>query len=454
MMSIRVLLILLLTTSQVCSQSGIDRVLADPLLGSASISISLLDIASGDEVYEHHAGTALIPASTLKVVTAITALQQLGPDYRWHTDIGYVGDLLDDGTLDGDLYIVGSGDPCLGSDRIAGYPSAERLMDLLSHEIGRQVTCITGDIVIDTRYDVTSYTPERYWLYEDLGNYYGSVSYALNIGENLYELYLDRSAGRGGRATVSYSSPPLLRMQWSSSVEIDANSSGDHAYLLAGPGQYTARVVGSIPAGKGPFAIKGALPDPPRHFGEQLSIGLRHAGIDHRGVAVRRSALDYQTITRIKSPPLSDVVTIALHRSHNLYTEALYEILTRSGHVLPDLGAGSRVVDACGLSPSNRVSSKSLASYLANLGLPSDDVLSVLPQSGVSGSLRYLLTEPPYKGHIYAKSGSMTGVLCYAGYLDTPTGWKAFAMMINGCGSEVADIKPIAEQIIKELYHM
>ena len=112
---------------------SLESFLADPAFTPASIGICITDVATGETLVSHNDRQAIIPASTVKVITSATALRLLGSDYRTSTTVGYTGQIDSAGTLHGTLVIRGGGDPSLGSaygsrpvsfttDCICGFP--------------------------------------------------------------------------------------------------------------------------------------------------------------------------------------------------------------------------------------------------------------------------------------------------------------------------------------------
>src|SRR5207247_3818486 len=96
----------------------IDSLLSAPETRQARWGVLIVDPARGDTLYSHDAGKLLVPASNLKIVTSAVALDALGPDFRYATPIVARGDIRS-GTLDGDLLVIGRGDPTV-SDHVAG----------------------------------------------------------------------------------------------------------------------------------------------------------------------------------------------------------------------------------------------------------------------------------------------------------------------------------------------
>src|SRR5882757_1631155 len=98
-------------------QTAFNRLQADSQCNYASVSLTVLDTKTGEQVFAANPNMGLATASTLKIITSITAFNILGADFKYQTQLGYVGDITADGTLNGDVIIKGAGDPTLGSWR-------------------------------------------------------------------------------------------------------------------------------------------------------------------------------------------------------------------------------------------------------------------------------------------------------------------------------------------------
>ena len=435
-----------------CHGAGVAQdlssIIDQPALAGATVGIHAVSLSSGKVIVSHDADRLMIPASTQKILTGITALRHLGADYQIETRIAYSGDITTDGTVTGDLIITGNYDPTLGSDRLKGSPDLDQLLELLGDKISQKVSCIDGNIIIVSP-PAADYHPHRYWLYEDLGNYYGSPAYPINIQENTYRISMSRHTQVGHDCHIKSIEPSDLGIEVNSAVTIGARGSGDQAYILGSPGDYDVTVVGTLPPGTTAYTIKGSMPDPPAYFARRLHETIDDQGVKSQGHEVVRS-YDRQTttLTTIESPRLADIIATIHKKSNNLYTEALYNHLSR-----PELklSKGHKMVDACGLSPMNRISAQQLTTFLSK-EKPTTTILRTLPVAGKSGTMRNLLTDAPYRGNIYAKSGSMSGVLCYAGYMQDGSDWIAFAVMINGFDQKTKPVKPIAEQVMQAIY--
>ncbi|NNE27675.1 MAG: D-alanyl-D-alanine carboxypeptidase/D-alanyl-D-alanine-endopeptidase, partial [Saprospiraceae bacterium] len=176
---------------QLCSQTiqstaGIDRFVQDKDLVNANISISVNDAEDGTLIVGYRPHKVLVPASSLKLLTTLTALKILGEDFKFESLLQYSGEIKADGTLVGDLYFVGSGDPSFGSDRLKGCDSFEQALNKIVDFIKQAgITCIKGEIIIDESI-FDSYPVAPSWQWNDLGNYYASGAWGINVNENLY----------------------------------------------------------------------------------------------------------------------------------------------------------------------------------------------------------------------------------------------------------------------------
>ncbi len=139
------------------------------------------------------------------------------------------------------------------------------------------ISKIEGNIVGDASIFDSQLIPDT-WIWEDMGNYYGSGACGLNINENFYKLYFKPNAV-GKLATVLRTEPEIPEITFSNEMETGSASSGDQGYIFGAPFTYNRTLRGSIPAGRSEFAIKGALPNPPLQCASWLKNALEKVGI-------------------------------------------------------------------------------------------------------------------------------------------------------------------------------
>ncbi|HDR52849.1 MAG TPA: D-alanyl-D-alanine carboxypeptidase/D-alanyl-D-alanine-endopeptidase, partial [Mariniphaga anaerophila] len=163
--------------SSLMAQTGFEKqmhhFLTHPDYKNASVGILVSELETGNTVFKLNADKLLIPASVMKVLTSATALEILGPDYRFQTRLGYAG-IIENGTLKGDLIIIGGGDPALGSEYFSDQYFAPHFMETWAEKIrAAGIRRVDGRLILDTSlYDSEKIPPT--WVWEDMGNYYGS----------------------------------------------------------------------------------------------------------------------------------------------------------------------------------------------------------------------------------------------------------------------------------------
>ena len=169
--------ILVFLTNSCYSQLGLDAYMQtwrnQITTKHANVGVSVRTIDGNQPLYDYNGQLSLVPASSLKLLTTLIAIEEIGKNKRYETYLAYDGQLDPDGTLQGNLYIIGSGDPTLGSDRIPGTPSRRTLLSNIYESINELgITCIDGNIVADESiFDAYPIAPS--WQWNDLGNYYG-----------------------------------------------------------------------------------------------------------------------------------------------------------------------------------------------------------------------------------------------------------------------------------------
>lgn len=444
-------------------QRAVQALAADPGLRGSVVGIHVIDVASGEELASHQADLALIPASTQKLITTAAALHYLGPDHRFTTRLRAVGEIRD-GVLHGDLYLIGGGDPSLGSPYLEGVPGRRELTArwvAAARKAG--IRSVTGRVVGDGSYYGTDGVSAE-WPWSDLGNYYGAGAYGLNFHENFYFLDFNQRPGVGERPLLRGPRPRVEGLRLHNELRSGPPGSGDQAYIYGAPFGNDYFVRGSIPAGSGKFTIKGSLPDPALFAAQHLQAALGEAGIAVRlpaatdrtmGAAAFRAGL---LLDEYRSPPLSRLVDRTNLRSNNLYAEALLREINkayaREAHELAsttlitnwlgeELGldtAPVQLLDGSGLATRNFLSARFMTAFLRTQAGKPGFVRSI-PLSGRTGNMRRFLAGKATAGRVYAKSGSLNGVRCYAGYVEHPGGRRAFAVMVNNTTAEGRELR-------------
>ena len=437
----------------------------------------------GRTVAAWNANQRMIPASNLKLVTTGTALHAFGPEARFHTEIGYTGTLRD-GILEGDVYIIGHGDPTLGArDSIA--TETGRLFWLwksMLREAGIQK--IHGRIVGDgSAYEGN--LEHQSWGYDDVGTYYGAGTGALCFYENAIDLAV-QAGEEGAPVKVEQTWPETPWMHFSNYSVTGPAGTGNSLYLYTTDLAPYAELRGSFATDRKPktehFANKfGALTcayyfwKNLRETGWEVTGGYadidRSGYIRDAGFVPSEKAGTPLVLGETQSAPLKDIVRITNVRSDNFYAEAMLRAMGEQASqvalydsclvaqrvVLEDLGvvpANIQIVDGSGLSRMNYISPEWMVGYLeAMQKSPAFDAfLASLPHPG-EGTLAALLPKVEGRERIRVKSGSMDGVLCYSGYILGDDGRPriTLSIMTNHTTAPAADVRSVLARLLKLL---
>lgn len=459
------------------AQISLQQFLRTPALKHASVGVCVKDLETGKTMVAHDADKSLTPASTLKLITTATAVELLGPDYRYVTTIA----------LDADhpsrILVLGSGDPTLGTEAFDENPYAflsdwaNALKMVLPQKDAWEL------YIVDDLFGYEGISPQ--WTWEDMGNYYASGAYGISVFDNTCRIYFD-TTNRNACPKILRIDPPIKGLSFTNYLTLNI-SGRDNGYVFGAPFSYERSICGNIPAGRVSFCIKGDIPDPALLLGEKLAESLRKAGINIR--AVKTARVDYnscfcekksmpyrmgEVLCVHRSRPLCDIVREINVESNNHFTEHVFRTIgrTRNADIYSDpLKEGIDFVntfwesksistsslfmyDGCGLAPQNAVSPFllcELLSYMDNRSNYSNVFFNSLPKAGEDGTLHYFMSKTKYTGKIRAKSGSMTGVQCYAGYLMDGNKKYAFAVMVNKFNGTHAEIRRAIEKFLLSL---
>lgn len=446
----------------------VSQLLKAELMKGGKLSFTLLD-SKGTVLYSKNPDLYLTPASNLKVLSTAAALEILGKDFRFKTNLEYSGEIIN-GVLNGDIIIRGFGDPTLGSSRFDEFPDYNTVLQLCFQKIRQLgIQKINGNIIADPGAFSINTIPDG-WIWTDVGNYYGAGSGGLNFNENQYKLYF-KPGSPGQTAKVLRTEPQVPYLKFINEMKTGNPGSGDNGYIFGGTFSDVKFLKGTIPAGKEEFSIKGSIPDPAYFLAFKIKEKLSNEGIECHGTPVNLllnnidQAISSKIIYTFYSPELATIAKETNNKSVNLFAEALLNFIgykvkgygsTENGLDVLEEWLSSQgirlhpkcLVDGSGLSPGNSISSESIASLLKSQ-LNNSAFVKSLPIAGESGTIKYFCHRTSAKGKVMAKSGSFSKVLGYSGYLIGKNGnLYPFSILVNDYNGEYREIKSELEKII------
>lgn len=443
----------------VSAESPVDKFVSLNNYKHANIGILVTDLNTGSTLQEYQSEKAIIPASTMKLVTTAAALEKLGSDHRLTTRLAISGK-LEKGILKGNLIIIGGADPTLGSKKLGHEQFLQDWVQVLKE---KGIYRIEGNIIADMSC-IDSMGVNRKWTWDDIGNYYAPGIYGISYLDNTIRVKF-QSGKAGSRTWIVGTDPDVEGLIFDNQV-LSAEINSDNAYFFGIPGKNFRFSTGEIPANKKEFVVKCDLPMPGIALGKDLATSIRSEGISLNGT-IQQSFLPVkydQLIYTQLSPSLAKIVSETNHKSNNHYAEYVLKMMSLSDQrdsgtsvryspsstsaslkevdkTLHKMGLDTRslfMFDGCGLSPNNAVSPAffvRLLEYMYKKSNNRDAFVSSLPVSGRTGSMAGVLRNSRLDGKVYAKSGTIDQVKCYAGYIFDGERKYAFAIMVNNANT-------------------
>jgi serine-type D-Ala-D-Ala carboxypeptidase/endopeptidase (penicillin-binding protein 4) len=413
--------------------AAMQKLLNDTNMKHATVSLTVADASTGEIIFTHNGEVGLAPASTQKTITAAAALELLGKDFTYKTNF-YTDGKISGKVLNGNIIAVGSGDPTIGSWRYKEKKEDALINELYGALKKAGVERVTGSIIgIDKAWD--SQTLPGGWTWDDMGNYYGSGSSALNWKENQYDLIFRPGAVIGDNAAIVRTEPKLYNVKLESEVTTAAAGTGDNSSIYLAPYSNAGIVRGTIPLGT-TFKISGSVPNPSFHF-----VNILHDALLQKGIKITQQPMINNKI-EIKSQPvlytytspgMDSIVYWFLQKSVNFYGEVMMRTMgyEKKGNGETDEGvqvvrnffnqngiekSAFKIIDGSGLSPQNRVTTAGLVKVL---------------QFAKTRSWydAYYAGFPTFNG-MKLKSGSIGGSRAFAGYHTSKSGQSFICSMI------------------------
>jgi PBP4 family serine-type D-alanyl-D-alanine carboxypeptidase len=501
--------------AQTTSQAGdpranlaerVQKIMGRPEFKHSMFGIAFYSLDDERMVFAHNPDKIFIAASTTKLLTEGTALQLLGADFRFHTRLYRTGPIIADGTLQGDLVLVASGDPNLSNRvrpgdqlafenvdhsydaspdtrAVAGDPLIV-LRQLAAKVAAKGIKRITGRVLIDA-----TLFPEGE---RELGT--GVVISPIVVNDNLVDVVITPGAQVGSPTTVQIS-PATSYVRF---VNKSTTQAGDtrasirwSSDVTEADGSHTVTISGVFPAGKAGILYSYAVPEPSRYAQVTFVEALRAQGVTMPLPAAsvqrefRGSAAAYtnaNVIAEHVSPPFTEEAKVTLKVSQNLHASSapyfVKAILAKDDSAKTGFDLERELLKRAGLDVSGaqqtdgaggdaRYSPDFMVHYLAYMSKqPSFDAFfRALPVLGRDGTLWNIQPSSPAAGHVNAKTGTLgnydalnRGLLItakgLAGYMTTPSGKRyAIAAYVNNVpvSLDPDDVARIAGQAMGEI---
>ncbi len=429
----------------------------------AFIGVQVKSMKHGDILYTHNESNLFTPASTLKILTAEAALMYLGPDYTFQTKLMTNAKSTANGIVDGDVYLVHSGDPSL-----TYYDLTDMMVSLKS----QQIQGITGHVYVDnTAYDQDNFGPG--WFWKDRQYCYSAPINASIINHNCISIGITPAKTIGSRALVIQS--PRFFYAGINNTVITKSAGARSCHLsLNSTDSNIITMDGCMPRGHYSRGGSVVINNIVKYNESLLQNSFRRFGINVAdGVDAKTAPSDLTPLATHESKPLHLLINKMLKESDNIIAGSLFKKMgelysrqpgswsngaTALKQILAQASVNTsqmRALDGSGLSRSDQITPSQMMQvldYAFHNYATSYEFISALPIAGVDGTLKYRLHNVAWK--VRAKTGTMskTGIIALAGYAVSKDREPiAFVIMINGRSSNIWKYRDIEDRIVTAL---
>jgi serine-type D-Ala-D-Ala carboxypeptidase/endopeptidase (penicillin-binding protein 4) len=445
-------------TGAITSRPGLEKV---------KLAFAVRDLSSGQDLAALEPDRGMTLASNAKLLTSVAALLGLGGGFRWRTAV--FGARPDEqGTVEGDLYLRGRGDPTL---------SAEALDQLAADVAALGVRAVEGRLVVDTSYFDDAVEPPHFDEQPKERAAFRAPVASLGVNRSAIEVRVTQEPGGGARVTLD---PPsdYVKLAKSEVTSIDRGRTRMRVEQRSKGGVLELDVLGQLRAGEGAWGLRRRVDDPARHAAEVFRRALADHGVTFRSRSLGSGTvpLTMKLLAHHDSATLADVLRLVNKHSDNYVAESVLKTLGAETKGAPGpatwadgvaamqaqlarigLAAGSyRSGNGSGLFGSSEVSAKQLLVLLAaahrdyRIG---PDLVASLPVGGLDGTLARRWVDRPAMGRVRAKTGTLEKVSTLAGYVGVDGGHLlAFAILANDIpAAQRPAVRAMADEMVEAL---
>lgn len=439
----------------------LDRILDAPTLRGGITGAVVQRVSDGKILYQHNPDLRLIPASNRKLFTSAAALELLGDDFTFTTQVLATAKPDVDGTLQGDLILHGVGDSSL---------KTADLNDLAAQVAQAGVKRVTGNVIGDG----SVFTDGPYgfgWEWDDFSDSEFPQIAGLEVNDGDVTISVLSGETVGAAATVKLD-PPTDYLPLHNQATTAAKDAADTCIIVKPYAQNIAEISGQVPLGA-TMTQDVPVEAPPRYAATVFADCLRRQGITITGQIIpdKASADDTVILASHASIPLASYIALMNKPSDNLLAESLIRTLGAikgnggsydAGHAVEmpffqslgvDTGAIA-LVDGCGVGRRNFVTARAVGQLLVGMHHQSDwkFYYDSLPIAGVDGTLRRRMKGTKADDNVHAKTGTLSQVRGLSGYLTGQKGdLYAFSLLMNNYPGTAATAGHVQDQFVEYL---
>jgi serine-type D-Ala-D-Ala carboxypeptidase/endopeptidase (penicillin-binding protein 4) len=434
---------------------------------SADASIQIMEIESGRVVAERNPNMALAPASNMKLFTTAAAIDLLKPTFEVTTAVYTRGEIDPSGTLDGDVKVVGRGDPTIGGRFHDGQATA--VLQEWATDLKRAgIKTIRGNLVFEYGYFDTEYVHPT-WPVDQLINWYEAPVSSFSMQEGCVQVRV--LPNKAGQPCVVQFEPPTTFVN----VQNTCVTGRGLPFITRHNGSNEIIVRGGVPARSGATEVFVTVENPIHYFASVTNETFQRAGLRIDGQVImtpRDDRPDWKKVSQ-HTTPMNVLVYVVNKKSQNHYAEQVLKMLgaevakngswTGGNKVLQDwlitkvgVAPGEIIVaDGSGMSRHNRASARAFILTLQYMWKSPwrEDFVSSLPYTGDPDSkFGNRLRQPPYARQVYAKTGYIAGVVGLSGYVHAQSGKiYAFSFLFNRYRVGVYAVYRLQDELLKEI---
>ncbi len=424
-------------------------------------AVEIIDVNTGESIYENEATTHVIPASNAKLFSTATALSIMGVNYEYETRLLTDDKNINDFIINGNLYIQGLGNSLFSDNDLDDFVSELKKLN---------ITEIKGDIIGDDSIWDNNYFRQD-WIEGEVANVSVPAVSALVLDRNLLTVNISGSSKVKGRAIVSLNNENDF-IEIRNSCTTVKRKGAPNAILNFTNGKFVLDVTGNIRRNVN-TSLTVKIKNPAIYTATVFYTKIKNAGITITGEP--KEGVTVNTAVTIKKSvlPMINVVNLVNKRSDNFLAECLFKSIgaynsMKQGNAFYSTQAINQfindqdiyndeveIVDGSGISRANNVTVKTMAQMLYNIYKNTkifDIYKNSLAISGLEGTLRRRMKNG-YEGKFYGKTGTLNGVSSLTGYYESEEGrYYIVSMVFQFSKKDHNYYKNIQDKIIENIY--